>query len=289
MDLPPGLDWARTDEEGRGWLESLPTAVDACADRWQLRLGEPFPDSYVSLVLPATDAAGNDLVLKLQYPHRECEQEADALALWNGEGAIRLIAQDRDRHALLLERCRPGTPLSLAPAAQALDVLVELLPRLWRPIAGGLRALADEAAHWAATLEAQWLAAGRPCERALLDVALGALRDLPGSQGEQVLVHQDLHAGNVLRAEREPWLAIDPKPLAGEREFAVAPVVRSAELGHGRREVVGRLDRLTGDLGLDRERARLWTIAQTLAWGVGNPEPRRHIEAASWLAEAAGG
>ena len=72
-----------------------------------------------------------------------------------------------------------------------------------------------------------------------------------------MLLHQDLHGDNVLAAEREPWLAIDPKPLAGEREFGIAPIVRSRELGHSRREVLGRLDRLVTELGLDRERARL--------------------------------
>ena len=69
--------------------------------------------------------------------------------------------------------------------------------------------------------------------------------------------------------QREPWLAIDPKPLTGEREFAVAPIVRSTELGHSRRAVLRRLDRLTAELGLDRDRARGWTIGQTIAWAIG--------------------
>src|SRR5439155_4321943 len=103
-------------------------------------------------------------------------------------------------------------------------------------------------------------------ERELLDAALDALRALPPTQGEQVLLHQDLHADNVLAAQREPWLVIDPKPLVGEREFAVAPIVRSAELGHSKRDVLHRFDRLTSELGLDRDRARGWTIGQTVAW-----------------------
>jgi streptomycin 6-kinase len=102
-----------------------------------------------------------------------------------------------------------------------------------------------------------------------------------------VLVHQDLHAGNVLRAEREPWLAIDPKPLAGEREFGVAAIVRGAELGHSRGAVIRRLDRLCGALGLDRERARRWTLAQTIAWAFdGGQVIHGHIEVAQWLYEA---
>jgi streptomycin 6-kinase len=135
---------------------------------------------------------------------------------------------------------------------------------------------------WAAELEAAWERGTRPYPRRLLDAALAAMRTLAPTPGEQVLLHQDLHAGNVLRATREPWLAIDPKPLVGEREFAVAPIVRGAELGHGRRELGYRLDRLTGELDLDRERARLWSLAQTVAW-CASPE---HVETATCLLKA---
>ena len=101
-----------------------------------------------------------------------------------------------------------------------------------------------------------------------------------------MLLHQDLHADNVLAAAREPWLAIDPKPLVGEREFGIAPVVRSRELGHSKRDVIHRFDRLTGELGLDRERARWWAIAQTVAWAWGGELHETHVETARWLLEA---
>jgi streptomycin 6-kinase len=100
-----------------------------------------------------------------------------------------------------------------------------------------------------------------------------------------VLLHQDLHGENVLSAQREPWLAIDPKPLAGEREFGVAPIVRSFELGHSKRDVLYRLDRLTSELGLDRARARSWTIGQTIAWSVGSEYQPAHVETVRWLLE----
>ena len=87
----------------------------------------------------------------------------------------------------------------------------------------------------------------------------------------------------MLAARREPWLAIDPKPLVGEREFAVAPIVRSAELGHSRRAVLRRLERLTGELGLDRDRARGWTIGQSVVWAIGGPAS--HVDVARWLLE----
>jgi streptomycin 6-kinase len=232
-------------------------------------------------VVPAGDA-----VLKIQWPHHESEHEADALELWAGEGAVRLLARDDERHALLLERCRPGTQLREVGPAAALEVLIGLLPRLWRPAGAPFRRLADEAAWWTSYIRDEWEAAGRPFEETLVDAAISALDELASTQGEQVLVHQDLHADNVLAAEREPWLAIDPKPLVGEREFGLAPIIRSFELGHTEQAVVHRLDLLSAELGLDRERARLWALGQTIAWSSDGQFRSSHVETARWLLQA---
>lgn len=225
-----------------------------------------------------------DRVLKIQWPHHESEHEAAALELWNGDGAVRLLAHDPSRHALLLERCRPGTYLHAVGAKKALRVLVDLLPRLWKAADQPFRSLTEETEWW--TIRDEWANTGRPFEEALVDAAEDAFEELVPTQGEQVLLHQDLHGGNVLAAEREPWLAIDPKPLAGEREFGLAPIIRSFELGHGKREVLHRLDLLTAELGLDRERARGWAIGQTIAWSFGSEDQSRHVETARWLLEA---
>jgi streptomycin 6-kinase len=271
--------------ERRAWLARLPQLRDECAEQWALQLGKPFADASASLALPAKLPDGGDAVLKLCFPHRESEHEADALARWRGNGAVRLLAHDRERWALLLERCRPGTPLSDLEADAALDVIVGLLSRLWVVVGQSFRLLADEAAWWSSYLAERWERAGRPFERELLDAGLGALHDLSPTQGEQVLLHQDLHAGNILRSEREPWLVIDPKPLVGEREFGLAPVIRSGELGHSEQDVRHRLDRLSSELDLDRDRARRWALGQTLAWAEGD-SAREHVETARWLAAA---
>jgi len=252
--------------------------VHECASRWGLELEEPFEYALTGLAVPAGEA-----VLKVQFPDRESEHEADALRVWDGDGAIRLLDYDPERRALLLERARPGTPLFEAGQDAALEVAIELLPRLWKPVGAPFRPLAEEAAWWIDYLPGEWEEAGRPFERTLLDAALDALRTLAPTQGEQVLVHQDFHAQNVLRAEREPWLVIDPKPLAGEREFGIVPLVRGRELGHSRRDVLYRFDRLTAELDLDRERARGWTVGQTIAWGIGHEQ---HTEVVRWLLEA---
>jgi streptomycin 6-kinase len=259
------------------------------AERWDLTVGPALPGASVSVVHAVELPDGTDAVLKLALPHRESEHEADALRAWDGNGGVRLLAHDRERNAMLLERCLPGSPLSQLDTDAALDVLIDLLPRLWIPADAPFRPLADEAGWWASHLVEEWVRAGRPFERRLIDAALDALRTLAPTQGEQVLLHQDLHGGNVVAAQREPWLAIDPKPLVGEREFGIAPIVRSFELGHGRRHVLHRFDRLTSELGLDRERARGWCIGQTVAWSFDSRFLPRHIGTARWLLEAAGG
>jgi streptomycin 6-kinase len=263
------------------------SAANRLVARRGLTLGEPFPEGGASeLVVPVETAEGEQAVLKVQQPHRESEHEAAALQLWDGDGAIRLLDSELAEHALLVERCVPGTPLSAAGAETALDVFVELLPRLWKPAGAPFGTLAAEALWWAGSLIETWERFARPFERRLLDAALEALGELPRSQGEQVLLHQDLHGDNVLAAAREPWLAIDPKPLVGEREFGIAPIVRSRELGHSRRDVLGRFDRLVSELGLDGERARGWTIGQTVAWAFDGEARQTHAETARWLLEA---
>ena len=238
------------------------------AEEWDLTIGEPYATGAGGYVVRAERSDGTPAVLKLVFPHRESEHEADALERWAGNGAVQVLARDDERHALLLERCEPGTFLSELDASRALDILVGLLPRLWVS-AEGFHTLVDEVEHW--------------IDEGLEPNLVGLARELASSQGEPVLTHQDLHGDNVLAAAREPWLVIDPKPLAAEREFQVAPIVRSGELGHTRRQALYRLDRLCADLALDRERARLWTIVQTTAWSEGATLPS-HGAVLDWLA-----
>ena len=267
------------------WREHAPRLVDECVEQWSLTAADPFPVASAGVTLDVRLADGSEAVLKVGFPHRESEHEADALALWDGNGAVRLLARDDERHAMLIERCRPGTPLAAAGAETGLDVLTGLLPRLWVRAAEPFHTLADEAAWWSSYLVDEWERFGKPFERRLIDIALDALATLPQTQGEQVLVHQDLHGDNVLAAEREPWLVIDPKPLLGEREFAVAPIVRSFEFGYTARDSRYRLDRLTSELELDRERARMWTIAQTVAWTFDSRYHENHTALVRWLLE----
>ena len=285
--IPSRLQWLRGIDSGSSWLKALPGIVAACAETWSLRLGTPFEDSYVSIVVPARLPDDTWVVLKVQWPHRESTHEAAALRAWGGDGAVRILDEDPTRHALLVEHCHPGTHLREEGADATLDVFVALLPRLWVPAAAPFEPLSAEANVWVQELPAKWEHAARPFEQPLLDAAIYALVSLSTSQEEAVLLHQDLHADNVLAAEREPWLAIDPKPLVGERAFSVAPIVRDYTLGHSREHVLHRLDRLCAGLDLDRERARGWAFGQTLAGAFEGEDPLgRHVETARWLYDA---
>ncbi len=226
-------------------------------------------------------------------PDVENRHEAEALVHYDGRGAVRLL--DHAEGALLLERALPGTSLwDVADEEAAATVVAGLLIQIWRPApeTSPHRSLAEVAAGWADEIPATWLALGRPFERSLVDRAVDALTTLGADQGEQVLLHQDLHGGNVLQAEREPWLVIDPKPLIGERAFDLASLLRdrreslAADPDPGRR-VRRRLDLLAAETGLDRERLRGWGIAHALAWGMDTTEAESIMVAcARWLAEA---
>ncbi len=286
MVIPASLKWLGRHEDGTQWLNRLPLALDELTERWDLELrGVPFSSANLAYVVPVS-RGGARFVLKVQWPHDEAAHEADALKTWNGNGGVRLIDHDAARHALLLEECVPGTFLAEADLADPLAILAGLFPRLWKPVGEPFRRLSDAARQWALHLPQAWERAGRPCERLLVDAALEHLELLPPTQGEEVLVNQDLHGHNVLAAAREPWLVIDPKPLRGEREFSPAPIIRSFEFGHSEKAVRLRLDRLSSELRLNRERVLGWTVAQTMAWSFSSEYREHHHETTRWLLRA---
>jgi streptomycin 6-kinase len=288
VKIPERLQGLADFPGGADWLVRLPRLLAECKEQWSLRLGEPYEYANVSLAVRAHLPDGTDAVLKIGFPHWENEHEAAALAHWDGDGAVRLFAHDRERHALLLERCRPGTSLLELPESDGYRLAAGVLRRLGTraaPPGHPFTPIATTAARWQAELPDRWERMGRPFERELLDAAVSALRELPPTQGELVVCHQDFHRGNVLAAEREPWLATDPKPVAAEREFDTAALLRD-----GPGDASWRLDVLSSELGLDRERMRRWAIAHTIAWGFSEAALRvyeRQIESARQLLAAA--
>src|SRR4029453_2127523 len=162
-----GADSISTRQSYRGRMDDLQAAVE----RWSLTLGKPYEQGAAGYTTRATLSEGTPVVLKLVHPHRESEHEADALRGWDGDGAVRLLAEDGD--ALLLERCEPGTPLSSVGQEAALDVVIGLLPRLWQPAGGAFPKLAGQAAGGVPNL---------PRTR-LGDAAREAIDSLAGTQG----------------------------------------------------------------------------------------------------------
>jgi len=213
--------------------------------------------------------AGPERVLKVTWGfHDESEHEADALRLYGGEGAVRLVRDD-GRGALLLERLDAGRSLWSVPEAQANEVAAGILRRVWRPPPPGspYRTLESIARRWA-----QELVPGDPAVEEAIQLIPGLLDRPPPA----VVLHQDFHHGNALAGTREPWLMIDPKPISGEPAYDLAALLRDrrSELARdpdpGRR-LRRRFDQLTALTGVDRARARAWGIVQTVAWGPGSP------------------
>ncbi len=260
------------------WADALPVLIEHACRSWQLTVGEPFEGGHTAWVAPAERADGSPCVLKLPYPDDESRHEPEALLLWDGDGAVRLLERDEGTRALLLERARPGTSLlGVADPEEARAAACEVLEQLWRaPGAGHPYVTAQAcAAGWASELEHRYRACGQPFDAGLLRAAVVAFGQLAGYEGEAVVLHQDFHRGNVLAAERAAWLAIDPKPLAGERAFDARWLLYDLLFTDPRSPLspADLLGELAAALSLEPERIRLWTMA-------------RAVENALWCYEA---
>lgn len=247
------------------WLERLPGVVAELERRWQLKLGVTFDgdDATCSYVVEATRADGTPAVLKVGMPHMEGRDEIAALRFWRGEPTVRLLEADDASGAMLLERCEPGATLRQRAEPEQDEVIAGLLRRLWRkPKAPhAFRRLSALMKHWSDETLAQekdWPDAG------LVRGGLRLFEELPRDTHDQVLLATDLHAANVLRAEREPWLVIDPKPFVGERAYdATQHLFNCPE--RMKADADGTIQRFADLLGVESGRVRLWMFARAAA------------------------
>jgi streptomycin 6-kinase len=258
--------------ERSGWLIRLPDILRDLERRWSLKLGIPFDSGEASCawVAPATLHDGMHVVLKLGMPHMEGEHEIEGLRFWNGDPTVRLHEADDRLGAMLLERCEPGTVLRTLPEPEQDVVIAQLLRRMWRSpsMPHPFRPLSAMTASWSRETMAQeehWP------DATLVSEGLHLLQALAVYATEEVLLATDLHAGNVLRAQREPWLAIDPKPFVGDPAYDATQHLFNCEarLFGNPQETIGRF---AGLLGVDYERVCLWTFARAAAeprddWG----------------------
>ncbi|MFD0415683.1 aminoglycoside phosphotransferase family protein [Streptomyces sp. NPDC127108] len=278
-------------EAGRAFIAALPARVAEFVDRWELKVVGESMYGMAALVLPVRRADGSDAVVKFQVLDEETEGEPVALRVWNGDGAVRLLDYDDATGTMLLERARDGLELSEyaetgpAETRKAVVILAELLARLTSvPAPPGMRTLGDIAGRMLEDTPAALKAIRDPGERALIARCADAVREVVGEPGDRML-HWDLHFDNVLASDREPWLAIDPKPLAGDPGFDLWPALDNLFEAD---EVCWRFDAMTEILGLDRERARAWTMGRLLQnalWEIedGRPLPADDLEVARRL------
>lgn len=249
--------------ERADFLAGLSEQATVHARQWDLRPDGAPLHGYVGVVWPVVTAAGTPAMLKVSWPHDEARDEAVALRTWAGDGTVRLLADDG--FVLLLERLDATRSLNEEPIDEAVAVLGGLLRRLCRPAPPLCRSVAAVAARWAESLPARAAALGDPIPADVLDRAVALCRELGPSAGS-LLVNEDLHYFNVLRGDRERWLVIDPKPIAGDPEFAVIPMLwnRYAETG-GAAGIADRFAAIVRAAGLDEERARGWTLVRAVA------------------------
>ncbi len=276
LSLPPMLVEAAERDGRLTWLATLPGTVRELAKRWDLVVGEPFrPGGQTAWVAPAGRGDRGDLVLKVGWRHPEADHEADGLREWDGHGAVRLhaAAEFADTVALLMERCRPGTTLASRPEPEQDTVIAGLLRRLWRRPAPGhrFRPLQEMCDYWAGEFD-QKAAAGRvSIDPGLAREGMALFRTLPATAERNVLLCTDLHAGNVLAAEREPWLVIDPKPYLGDPTYDPLQHLLNCD-GRLQADPVGLVRRMADLLALDHERLRLWLFARCVQESPDRPE-----------------
>lgn len=275
---------ARRDRGVQDWIPGLPAIVAGLACEWSLDVGEPFqPGGQCSWTAPAIGPGGASMVLKVafRFPGGEERDEAAGLRIWQGSGTVRLLAarQTDSACALLVERCVPGTPLGQVLPEPEQDLIVtRLLARLWEaPHAGyPFRPLTDMCAAWAEKFEQEYAAAAAAAriDRGLAEAGIALFRELPRTADSQVLLATDLHGDNILAAQREPWLVIDPKPYAGDPAYDLLQHMLNCE-GRLAADPGGLASRMAGLAGLDAGRVRQWLFARSVQESIGSPLMRQ--------------
>jgi streptomycin 6-kinase len=265
--LPDGvLSMARRGPDWASWVDSLPALLAALLEEWQLATDGWMMHGYCALVVPVRTTSGRGAVLKIGFPDEESEHEHLALQHWHGRGAVHLLRADPRRRAMLLERLHQER-LSSVWDLEACEVVAGLYARLHLPAPPRLRPLTLYVDRWTSDLAA--LRPDAPFPRRLVQQAVALGRDFasdPDSTG--TLVHTDLHYDNVMAGDREPWLAIDPKPVSGDPHYEPAPMLwnRFDELAEGpggvRAGIRSRFHALVDGAGLDEDRARDWVVVR---------------------------
>jgi len=276
LELPASFQKTIVDlygERGRAWLIELPDLIAGIEARWSIRALPHFDALSYNYVAPAVTRDGIEAVLKLGVPNRELNTECEALRLYDGQGCAQLLAADLDQGALLIERVQPGRMLAeLEDDEQATSILAEIMQQLWRPLPEDHPF--PRVTDWGNALlrlRAAFNGGTGPFPEQLVDFALQTYAEMRVTPSSPVLLHGDLHHYNILSAQRQPWLAIDPKGLAGEPGYDVGQMLLNPldeDPRHHCSRIPRRIDQLSSELGLDRQRLIQLGITHTMlsAW-----------------------
>jgi streptomycin 6-kinase len=268
--------------ERKAWMNRLPVLLRQLEVRWSLRLGDPFDHTgSCSWIAPVTRANGEPAVLKLAMPHMEGQDEILGLRFWNGNGTVRLLEPDLESGAMLLERCLPGTTLHSESETRQDEVVANLLRRIWSHTRNpsdllGFRPLSLMVELWSGEAIAQrhlWP------DAELVNEGLRVFKELARPASTDVLLATDLHAGNVLRSQRESWLLIDPKPFVGDRAYDPVQHLMNCET-RLHRDPISLVLRIADLAEVEAERLRLWTFARAAA------DPRDDWKNDRWMRTA---
>jgi streptomycin 6-kinase len=276
MRLPDGvLGMARRGDDWAAWVDKLPSLVDGLLEEWRLTTDGWMMHGFVALVVPVRTTSNRPAVLKVSFPDEESEHEHLALQHWHGAGAVQLLKADPHRRAMLLERLHPERLTEVADL-EACEVVAGLYAQLHVPAIPQLRLLTEYVDRWADEMLA--LPRNAPLPRRMVEQAVALSRDFVSDRASTgTLIHADLHYENVMAADRQPWLAIDPKPMSGDPHYEPAPMLwnRFDELeaprsGQSvRNGVRRRFQTIVDQAGLDEDRARDWVVVRMMnnaAW-----------------------
>lgn len=245
--------------------EELSAETRGLLAQWELRPEGAATHGSGSQVLPVRTTDGVPAVMKISRPDAGSEHAHLVLRRWDGSGSVRMLRADPHRRALLLERLLPPT-LDTLPDIEACQVVAGLHRRLHVPAMPQLRSLAEHVERWSRDFDS--LPRSAPIPRRLVEQASALSRELTDHPtGDDVVLHGDLHYGNVLAGLREPWLAISPKPMNGDPHYELAPMLlhRWDELaGRIRDGLQARFYALVDGAGLDEERARAWVVVRVV-------------------------
>jgi streptomycin 6-kinase len=280
VEIPDKLRYnaLRWGDEGRRFLARVPGVVAELATRWSLTMGQSCsPGGATAYVARATRHDGSPAVVKVTFPHREARHEGAALRVYGGNGAVRIYdeAIDERAYVVLLEACEPGRPLAEEPDDElVVSLAAGVLVRLWQPVHGNhpFESLAHLALDWSVAAEERLDRFEPAWDPGLVREGIRMLRELPPTAQKLVLLHQDFHARNILSARREPWLAIDPKPVVGDPAFdPVHLIVQVGDLlarDDPSDQVTRRLKILSDLLGVDEQRIQWWALARCVVWAL---------------------